>query len=414
MSAIVATTDPAARTSVKAAGGQVANLPSYQAHKQHIPATEVVKNYSFNTTGTWSSYSQVILTPDALPDVCDQFTLVLNLSAITKTGGTYASFVNDGSFLTKMIEVRVGANLITTLYPESWYLGPVLHLSTEDKLRYLPAIGNATQANRRTAASSAQTISIDIPVPFVNMQGWNVKAHSGQQLDIKVYHADLTTVVQTDGTAPACTINSVQLLVSGRNYLNQHNLINTVLAGRKMGHVDQRFLDPIQQSFVLPSGSAQYTVQLTNMAGLYSHLLFVVRASSNLGTPLGNSPDTFAALASYTMLDSAGNIILPQTSSAYALGNYAAKYVRGDLTDFNSGLATTEKDIYAVFFDRHPYESLRSGTQDGFMKLDGLAKLQLNFATATSANYQVDVIGYLWSNVVTSAAGVVTKQVVVG
>jgi len=335
------------------------------------------------------------------------------LGAATKTGGSTISLVNDGAWLQKLVEVRIGSQLIASIYPEAWYLNPILHMTTEEKTKYLPAVGNATLANRKTAATSGQVLSIDIPIPFITKQGWLTKQHAGVQLDIKVYHNDLTTIVNTDGTAPVLAIQGVSMNVSGRNYLSQQAMVNTVLAGRRLGHLDQRFLDPVQQSFQLPSGSAQFQFQLTNMNGLYSHLLFVVRTAANVGTPLANSPDAFVPVASYTLLDSAGNILLPQQTSAYALGNYMNKYVKGDLTDFNSGLATTGKAIYAVFFDRYPAESLRSGTQDGMYKLDGLAKLQVNFATATSAAYQVDVVGYVWSNLVTSTAGIVTKSLVV-
>ena len=187
--------------------------------------------------------------PDQLPDVVDQFTLLLTLGAATKTGGSTISLVNDGAWLQKLVEVRIGSQLIASIYPEAWYLNPILHMTTEEKLKYLPAVGNATLANRKTAATSGQVLSIDIPIPFITKQGWLTKQHAGVQLDIKVYHNDLTTIVDTDGTAPVLAIQGVSMNVSGRNYLSQQAMVNTVLAGRRLGHLDQRFLDPVQQSF---------------------------------------------------------------------------------------------------------------------------------------------------------------------
>ena len=410
-SAIVATVDSQSRVSIKTASGHSANLPSYQAHEQHIPAMEVVRSFSANTTGTWSSYSQILLSPDQLPDICDTFTLILNLGAATKTGGTYIGLVNDASWLQKLVEVRIGGQLISSIYPENWYLQPVLHFTNETKLKYLSTVGNASQATRRTNTAAGQVFYINIPIPFITKMGWLSKQHAAQ-LDIKIFHNDLSTIVDTDGTAPVLPINSVTLNVSGRNYLNQANLVAAVNSGRKLGHLDQRFVDPVQQQFTLTSGSSSYTVQLTNFNGLYSHLLFVVRAASSVGTPLGNAPDAFLPVVSYNYKDSAGNIILPEQTSAYTLGPYFTKYVQGDLTDLASGLGSVQKNVYAVFFDGKPYDAIRLGVQNGLMKLDGLSKLQITFASAIASNYVVDVIGYVWSNLVTDSAGGVTKTLV--
>ena len=412
MSAIVATKDSAARISVKTHTGYSANLPEHQAKAQFIPAMEVIRSFSANTVGTWSSYSEVLLTPDQLPDVCDKFTLALTLGAATKTGGTVISIVNDGSFLNRLIEVSIGSELISSLYPETTYLNNILHNDTESKFKFLPAAGNAAVATRRTNTAAGQTLFLDLPLPFVQKYGWLSKQHA-QALRIKIYHANLSDIVQTDGSAPVMAIASVTMNVSGRNYLNQSSLAAVVNTQRKLGHVDQRFLDPIQQQFSLASGSSSYTIQLTNYVGIFDHLLFVVRAASSVGTPLANAPDAFVAVQSYNLKDSAGNIVLPEIASAYALGPLLAKYVHGDATDIASGLGSVQKYVYPIFFGGRPEESLRKGTQHGFMKMDGLAKIQLTFAASLSAAAVVDVIGFTWANLATDANGGIKKSMVV-
>ena len=413
MAAVVATKDPAARISVKTHTGYSANLPEWQAKTQMVPAMEVIRSFSANTVGTWSSYSEILLTPDQLPDVCDKFTLQLTLGAATKTGGTVISLVNDGSFLNRLIEVSIGSELISSLYPETTYINNVLHYPTEQKFKFLPAAGNASLSTRQTHTAAGQVLFLDLPIPFVTKYGWLSKQHA-QALRIKIYHANLSDIVQTDGTAPVMSIASVTMNVSGRNYLNQSSLAAVVNTQRKLGHVDQRFLDPIQQQFSLASGSSSYTIQLTNFVGLYDHLLFVVRASSSIGTPLANAPDAFVAVQSYNLKDSAGNIVLPEIASAYALGPLLAKYVTGDASDIASGLGSVQKYVYPIFFGGRPEESLRKGTQHGFMKLDGLAKIQLTFASSLSAASVVDVIGFTWANLATDANGTVKKSLVVG
>jgi len=413
---VVATVDPQARTAVKSANNQVSNLPAYQAAHQHIPMQETYSSFSASTTGTWSSYSQWTLTPSQLPHVVDKLTLALTLGAGSVTGSGAASnvsLVNDAAFLSKLVEVRIGSQLLASLYPENSYVQPVIHMTTEEKALYLPVVGNASLATRRTNTAAGQTLYWDIPVPFITAKGWLTAQHPFN-FDIKVFHNDLTSIVQTTGTSPVLPISSVVLNVSGRNYLSQQNAVNAVMNQRRLGPAHQRFLDPVQQQFTLASGSSQYTVQLTNVTGMVSHLLFLVRAQSSVGTPLGNTPDALLQCTSFSFLDSAGNIIIPQTSSAYALANYSAKYFIGDFTDIASGLGPsgTQKNIYSVVFDRTPKDALKLGTQEGFKYLDGLAKLQINFASATSSTYLVDVIAYVWSNITVDAGGNVTKSLV--
>ena len=387
---VVATVDPQARTAVKSANNHVSNLPAYQAAHQHIPMQETYSSFSASTTGTWSSYSQWTLTPSQLPHVVDKLTLALTLGAGSVTGSGAASnvsIVNDAAFLSKLVEVRIGSQLLASLYPENSYVQPILHFTTEQKSLYLPAVGNASLATRRTNTAAGQTLYWDIPVPFITAKGWLTAQHPFN-FDIKIFHNDLTSIVQTTGTSPVLPISSVVLNVSGRNYISQQNAINAVMNQRRLGPAHQRFLDPVQQQFTLASGSAQFSVQLTNVTGMVSHLLFVVRAQSSVGTPLGNTPDAFLPISSFTFLDSAGNIVIPQTSSAYALANYSAKYFIGDFTDIASGLGPsgTPRIVYPMIFASDPEKALFDGVSNGFLRLDGLAKLTVTFASSLAVS----------------------------
>ena len=410
-STIVATRDSAERTGLKTPHG-VFNLPTHQARNQFVPTYDVVRTFSANSTGSWSTTSEFILTPDQLPHIVDKFTLVLNMAAASKTGGTYIGLVNDAAWLSRQIEVFIGGELLSTIYPERVYLENLLHQTNESKLKIMTVGGNDTQAHRRSNAAAGQTLYLDIPIPFIQKYGWQ-SGQSQAQIRIKVYHNDLSTIVDTDGTAPVLAFNSVSLNVAGRIYSDPSNVVALSHMQKKLGKVDQRFLDVVQQQLSLPSGSTNYVLQLTNLVGLFDHLLFVVRTAASVGTPLANAPDSFVAVASYNLKDSAGNFILPETAHAYALANYTNKYVTGDGTDVASGLGTTQKSVYPVFFGSRPEESLTKGTQHGFFKFDGLTKLQLTFAAALNAAHVVDVIGYVWSNVSADANGQVKKSTLV-
>lgn len=404
---VIATRDSQARSSVKTSAGPV-NLPVHQATTSFVPTSELVRSFTAQTQGQWGSYSEFVLTPDQMPDVVDQLTVVMSLAAATKTGGTVISFVNDGAFLNRLVEVYVGAELVTSLFPESQYINRVLHKSSEEKSLLLTALGNDTLANRRTHAAAGQTLYVPIRLPWIGKYGFFTKSF-GSQLRLRLYHASLNDVAQTDGTTPVCSISNVSLQVSGRSYLNQTNVAALVSQQRKLGKVDERFVDPLQQQITLPSGSTSYTLTLTNFNGLLDSMFFVVRAAASVGTPLSNTPDAFVAVASYTLLDGAGNIILPATAHAYALGPYSEKYISGNGLDNND---TAQKNIYPIFFGSRPEETLHKGTQHGLHRFDGTHKLVIQFASAISASYVVDVVGRVWSNISADAQGIIRKSLV--
>ena len=405
---VLATRDSMARSSVKTASGP-SNLPVHQAQTSFVPATEIVRAFTAQTQGQWGSYSEFTLTPDQLPDVVDQLTLVMTLGAASKTGGTVISFVNDGAFLNRLVEVYCGSELITSLYGESQYFNRVLHTGPVEKALTFTALGNDAVATRRTHAAAGHTLYLPLNLPWISKYGFFSKSF-GSQIRVRVHHANLSDVAQTDGTAPVCSISSVALDVSGRNYLNQANVAALVAQQRKLGRVDERFVDPLQQQVTLPSGSTSYTIPLTNFVGLFDSIFFGVRAAASVGTPLANDPDAFVAVSTFSLQDGAGNVILPAISSAYALSQYTAKYVSGDGKDNDDA---AQKLIYPIWFGNRPEETLMKGTQHGLHRLDGTHRLVITFASALGAAYVVDVVGRQWANLSADASGIIRKSLVV-
>jgi len=413
MATVLATTDAHAKVSVKTQHGAL-NLPAFQAHAQHIPTIEVVKQFSATTQGQWSSYSDFTLTGDQLPDLVDTITLQLSLAAGSKTGGSYVGLAADSNFLYRLVEVYIGNVLVSSLYPEHGYLESLLHYTDETKFKLMPIAGNATQTNRRSAGTAAQTLFLNLPVPWIlKKTGWLAR-QSAAPIRLKIYHADLASVISTDGTSPSMAINSLSINVTGRMYTSQASVGALINNQKKLGSVSQRFWDPVQQQIVLASGSTAYTLQLTNLVGLFSHVWFVIRAQSSVGTPLGNTPDAFTTCVSYNLKDSAGNLLQPETLSAYSQGTLLGRYVTGNLTDIAGGLGAsgTPKVVYPLVFTSDVEKSVFEGTSHGYLRLDGLAKLTITFASSLSAAYVVDVIGYVAAQLTADSTGAISKVLV--
>ena len=90
MSSVVATKDANSRVTVKTPHGPL-NLSESQAKTQFVPSIDVVRTFTPNTTGSFSTYSEWLLDPASCPDHVTKITYSITLSAATKTGGTVIS-----------------------------------------------------------------------------------------------------------------------------------------------------------------------------------------------------------------------------------------------------------------------------------------------------------------------------------
>ena len=111
-------------------------------------------------------------------------------------------------------------------------------------------------------------------------------------------------------------------------------------------------------------------------------------------------------------LAAGGDVIVPEITHAYALGPLLAKYVTGDATDIASGLGTVQKNVYSMWFSSKPEDGIFKGHSTGFVRLTGLERLTVTFASALSADYVIDVIGYQFANMSNDAVGNVKRTVV--
>ena len=86
----------------------------------------------------------------------------------------------------------------------------------------------------------------------------------------------------------------------------------------------------------------------------------------------------------------------------------------GDSTDVAGvlGPTGTPRPVYPLIFSSDVEKSLFEGTSHGYIRLDGLAKLNITFSGALASNYVVNVVGYVAAQLNSDASGVVSKVLV--
>jgi len=208
--------------------------------------------------------------------------------------------------------------------------------------------------------------------------------------------------VQTDGTAPQCTITSSYLRVFGR-YLDDAEKVGMNSTINKEGAFNYRILDARQQiATPFNAGMVSYDVNLNSFSGLTSHVAFVVRNSSNVNTSLANNFDSFNTIASFSIKNANNVLTKYEHESNFNLGIYNSEYFPGDITG---------QSIYTYSFNNNPHRSLAIGTQEGSQHLSAIGEqLRINFNAAPASAFVVDVIGWLYQMLELKPNGFITKR----
>ena len=406
----MATTDQHALTRVSA-GGRTVYQPSTQASAQLAPQSEVFKVIaSQSATPQWGGFADFNIAPADFT-ILNDIIVRLDVSAITGITGN-PSFVADGNFLLQRVEVSVNEVILDTWYPEAMYAKDLCENQTELKTRFMSMTGNATLANRKTAAASAQSFYLQIPSFWAVQPGFLVKALASP-IKLRVVLANLGDVVQVNsgtGTA-AATVNTVSLIAAGKDYTNQATTMAQVANYRRAAPAYFRYLTPIQMSKQsLVAGSATYGINLTSVQGWVSHLFIVVRTAANVGTAYANSPDVFATLQSLNIKTTGGTLITggSELYSSYNLFYQSTNYWPGDLSDVASGIGSP-KSLYTVAFSQNPMQVIHNGAQLGGYNFTGSEILNLTFPSSLGSNYVVDIIAFKYASLALDGAGNASK-----
>lgn len=160
------------------------------------------------------------------------------------------------------------------------------------------------------------------------------------------------------------------------------------------------------------SGTKNYNINLASLIGYFSHIFIIVRAASSITTALSNDPGAYVAVSKFSIKNAAGSIVPAgiETDAAWNLLYQSNYNFSGDGTDINSGLAGTPKNVYSIVFSEQPEAGHSKGLATGGYQFSGLGEvLNIQFASALSANHVVDIVGFKYVILNTSAAGALKK-----
>jgi hypothetical protein len=260
-----------------------------------------------NSLGTYGTVTKFEVVRQA--DELSHCLLYLTRSALTVTGGTYARFVDfEGYHMIDHIDIYYETNDLKTITGDQ--LKTVFYnLDYDYEQRKREAIrvnGGLTTGQRNAKAAASSVIVLDLPVDWINWVNENTHKYfkfcaMPQPLKFDVYLKNLSTLVNTDGTAPVCSITAMQIKCDwffkpDTPRMTDSNIVNSPVNNPMFGMPGYNFkivrLEGGSQFFA--AGLSTLSVDLRNIRNPGFALIAVIRnvddiAGTNLASTNYNS-----------------------------------------------------------------------------------------------------------------------------
>ena len=243
---------------------------------------------AYSSVAFGSSYVNMVVDSNGSGEWLHDSRLVVKISAMTKTGGTYCRGVNslalfmfDGFRL--FSDSKEKAYVTSDMVFENIYK----NVDSDKWARIAADIGyDTTVGNRNTLGASSQMFAIPLKYMF-NMFSKPIDIENLKKIEIRCYlKANIAFCLQTDGTAPTFTFNAFYL---DNEYITADPKITNfsralAISNQSPLSFDYEYLDkPIQ----IASGATTVDIPLTELVGKnVIDICFQIRANTSINTVL--------------------------------------------------------------------------------------------------------------------------------
>ena len=208
-------------------------------------------------------------------------------------------------------------------------------------------------------------------------------------VQLRVYMDTLANNALCAGTPtadPISTIRSANLICSITRFSGEVNNSKLLHLSKQIEHY--KFTELRYGTYASSAGSSSYTYVLHSIVGKVDYIIFTVQSSNT-------SKDNylvFNAIDKFSILDSTStNITGGQAiQSSYALSLLPKDWVQSSF--FNEA---TVNNVYMYSFSADPSSVARHGTSFNHHQFQGNEQLQIQFATAPTSSFIVNIYAHV-------------------
>lgn len=311
-------------------------------------------------------------------------------AALAQTGGTYVCFEDFAGFdEIDHVDISYAGNPLQTIYGLQMYIWHRLH-KRQDKQDAEAVLvgGNMTQAERITAAASAQKFYVDIPAFFT------YETHSSfpllvlaEEIRFEVFYKQLSQVVNSDaslGNVTGGAITTQALRISFvQNIKSEKNIINSAV--NEGNGIIFPILDVERQPLnLLQSGNTSFNVKITNAKAPCSYFSFVARKNSKINsTTYGNTFNQFETVSNWDLMANS-DYLIRNVEHDYNLFYLNPLYYEGPPRD----------NIYGSSFSLVP-ENRYDCNGSNYFAMQNNPTLDVTMPSALGENYYLDAFFFV-------------------
>lgn len=369
------------------------SLPSSQLSSIPTDVDNVFSLYPSATTPQWGA--PFIIDVKDINMIVHNMALLFNISAISGTTGATNLRFNPAYFWINHIDLKISGKIIDTYYPGQQFLLQQILYDDEDRIYSNNGAGHyASLAQRTTLAASTSNYIVKL---FTCFDQCNLPiVLQNQPIQLVVYMDQLTNVVINNGTGtPSCTINSCQLVV--KNSKINSNVANQILATLPSAP-KSIYHKLLYMAYPVQSGVSSFNCILNTMVGNIAMIFFTLRPTTGL---TGDGQFTYSPVSTFHILDATNNSLCggQPIPSAVAL-NYLNLYYFGSSYCIENATASIDNTgtvvnnnayVYAYSFSNDTLGALLNGQLNSSKTFRGTEQLIINFNSALSGTYQIDV-----------------------
>lgn len=282
-----------------------------------------------------------------------QLSLITTVSAVSKTGGTYARLCNCFAFfMFDRIEIYQNGKIFSTYYPHQMYHRYMQDWSEEEALIECNLIGDLSDTDRNTAAASPQTFVLHMsdfialfakPLPLFLLK---------DPIQIHFYmRSNMSELVQTDGTNPSFTYTDCHLSARYCEPIGKYQ-INKLVSASPFPLVDEDF--KLVQRQVIGNGSTKtfaFNLQEINNSIIVQLPFFINKQSDKAA----GKHDVYQKIESFTLRQASKYL----TDEQYDITDKIYRYEILPFLDADGINALFKDNLYTICFADHLYRHLR-------------------------------------------------------
>lgn len=339
--------------------------------------------------------------------------LVLNLGPLTVTpagSGPYSRFVDYlGQMFFQDIRIMYGSQELNCIVPDVAHIKQRMDLRPEQQNAEIPLIlGPRSVTDRNADALLTNEIVFQIPTYWTDdIRKWPNISALAARLTVQVTLRPLANIIQTNGTNPACTINSL-VLRETLAYLprpDENRIRQQTMA--KNGIQFPFLYNEYQLGNLVPTGATSCSISLENIKGAVSYFIFLIRDTASQSVPLqydytGLQVSAGAVLLNTMSVTAANLTIVPVVSRDYILSKVNPRFYRAGFGGFlNNAGANRDNgnDFYGWPFALDPADRYNP---TGFQVFATLSRptLNLTFTSALTQEATVDIYAFSWNHII--------------